>query len=272
MQTTMKTRVRKLNMHEGSVQVVDDTVAIETPIHLLVNRKQTVTLFSLPSQLKELGVGWLFSQGIVRSVAEITAVKVKKNIVRLECSSNVEKRLQTVGIKGSVESGCGSAQDDFALLNDRLRRPLVKSGHAVKATKVLDFLRVLNEKAVLFRKTGGTHSAAIFHDGLLVAFAEDIGRHNAVDKAIGAAAMKKTDFSECVMVSSGRQTANMVLKAARTGIPIVISISGPVSSGIVAAKKTRVTLVCFARGQRMNVYSQSKRIKASSSSPCGQRF
>ena len=109
--------------------------------------------------------------------------------------------------------------------------------------------------------TGGTHSAAIFHEEKLVAFAEDIGRHNAVDKVIGAAAMKKVEFSKCVIVSSGRQPANMVLKAARVGIPIVASIAGPVNSGVDIAIKTGVTLICFVRGQRMNVYSYPERVE-----------
>jgi len=104
------------------------------------------------------------------------------------------------------------------------------------------------------------HSAALFQNESLVAFAEDIGRHNAVDKVIGIAALQKVDFSRCVLLSSGRQPANMVLKAARVGVPIVASIAGPVYSGIEAALKTGVTLVCFVRGERLNVYSFPERV------------
>lgn len=264
MRATMKTKVIKLDPIENSTQNVNDVVAVETPVHLLVNGKRAVTLFSLPTQLKELGLGWLLSQGIARSFDEIHEVKAKDNIVRIKCDACVEKRLKTLRTSEVVESSCGSTQDDHSLLTNRIGRPSVKSGFSVEASQILDYTRVLNDRAILFRKTGGTHSSAIFCGGMLVAFAEDIGRHNAVDKAIGAAAAKKTDFSKCVVISSGRQTANMVLKAARTCIPIVVSISGPVSSGIIAAKQTGITLVCFARGHRLNVYTESKRIKASS--------
>jgi len=113
----------------------------------------------------------------------------------------------------------------------------------------------------VFKTTGGTHSAAIFENGKLIAFAEDVGRHNAVDKVIGMAALGKTDFSKSVLVSSGRQPANMVLKAARVGIPIIASIAAPIYSGIEAARKTGVTLICFVRGQRINVYSNPERVE-----------
>jgi len=113
----------------------------------------------------------------------------------------------------------------------------------------------------IFRATGGTHSAAIFEDGKLVAFAEDVGRRNAVNKVIGIAALRKINFSRSVLVSSGRQAADMVLKAARVGIPIITSIAAPLYSGVEVAKKTGITLICFARGQRMNVYSNPERIE-----------
>ena len=262
MPTTVKATVHKINLCDGLVQTIDDTVAVEAPIKVIVNGKRAVTLFALPKQLKELGVGWLLSQAIVASIDEITSVEVRKNSVRIGCGINVESRLEVAKITEPVDSSCGSTSEDFAFLIDRLKKPFVKSSYRIEAEKLFGFVRVLNEKAILFKLTGGTHSAALFHKGRLVAFAEDVGRHNAVDKVIGVAAMKKVDFSKCVVASSGRQPANMVLKAARVGIPIIASITGPISSGIDAAKKTGVTLACFVRGQRMNIYSYPDRIKA----------
>jgi formate dehydrogenase accessory protein FdhD len=257
----VKASVRKINMSEGIAQTIDDMVAVEALTKITVNGKHAVTLFSLPEQLKELGIGWLLSQAIVASIDEITGVEVRKDSVRIRCSSNVESRLEVARITEPIDSSCGSTPEDFAFLMDRLKRPFVSSNYRIGVEKLFAFVRVLNEKAVLFKLTGGTHSAAIFHKERLIAFAEDVGRHNAVDKVIGAAAMNKVAFSKCVIMSSGRQPANMVLKAARVGIPIVASVAGPMSSGIDAARKTGVTLVCFVRGQRANVYSCPERIE-----------
>jgi FdhD protein len=115
--------------------------------------------------------------------------------------------------------------------------------------------------AETFRKTGGVHVAAVYRvDGTLVAFAEDVGRHNAVDKALGKAAMAKTPFSECFLALSGRLTADIILKAARVGLPVVASISAALNSGIEVARKANLTLIGFVRGKSMNVYNAPERI------------
>jgi len=258
---SVEAKIKKINLREKSVKFVDEFIAVEAPVNIYVNDQHVVTLFSLPKQLKELGIGWLLSQAIVKSIDEIISVQVKENNVRISCSGKVETRIKAAETMKIVDSACGSTIDDFLFLIDRMIKPFVNSDYGVKAEKILQFVKVLNEKSTLFKLTGGTHSAAIFHEEKLVAFAEDIGRHNAVDKVIGAAAMKKVEFSKCVIVSSGRQPANMVLKAARVGIPIVASIAGPVYSGVDVAIKTGVTLICFVRGQRMNVYSYPERVE-----------
>lgn len=258
---SVEAKIKKINLREKSVKFVDELIVVEAPVDIYVNGQHVVTLFSLPTQLKELGIGWLLSQAIVKSIDEIISVQVKENNVKISCSGKVETRIKAGKIMKIVDSSCGSTTDDFLFLIDRMIKPFADSDYGVKAEKILQFVKVLNEKSTLFKLTGGTHSAAIFHEEKLVAFAEDIGRHNAVDKVIGAAAEKKVEFSKCVIVSSGRQPANMVLKAARVGIPIVASIAGPVYSGVDVAIKTGVTLICFVRGQRMNVYSYPERVE-----------
>ena len=258
---SVEAKIKKINLREKSVKFVDELIAVEAPVNIYVNDQHVVTLFSLPTQLKELGIGWLLSQAIVKSIDEIISVQVKENNVRISCSGKVETRIKAAETMRIVDSACGSTTDDFLFLIDRMIKPFADSDYGVKAEKILQFVKVLNEKSTLFKLTGGTHSAAIFHEEKLVAFAEDVGRHNAVDKVIGAAAEKKVEFSKCVIVSSGRQPANMVLKAARVGIPIVASIAGPVYSGVDVAIKTGVTLICFVRGQRMNVYSYPERVE-----------
>jgi FdhD protein len=122
-------------------------------------------------------------------------------------------------------------------------------------------VRDLNFKAETFRKTAGVHAAAVCGgNGSFLAFAEDVGRHNAVDKAIGMTAEKLADFSDCLLVLTGRLSGDVVLKAARVGIPVVASMAAALDSGVAVAKRSGITLVGFVRGKRMNIYCHAERI------------
>ena len=236
---SVEVKAHRINLLDRKIETLKETVAAEIPVKIHINGKHASTLFASPSQLKELGVGWVLDHGIVKTASDITEVKVEENNIRISCAGEVEARLKTASTA----------------------KPFVKSKYRVKAEKILEFVSMLNEEAVVFKATGGTHSAAVFQEEKLIGFAEDVGRHNAVDKAIGAAALRKADFSKCVLASSGRQPANMVLKAAHVGIPVIASIAAPIHSGVETAIKTGVTLICFARSHRMNIYSHPERIE-----------
>jgi len=137
----------------------------------------------------------------------------------------------------------------------------VKSKLKVNAQVLFDCVNELNFKAEVFRKTGGVHVAAIYQaDGSLVALAEDVGRHNAVDKVIGMAALVKVEFGGCFLALSGRMSGDVAFKAAKTGLPIVASIAAALSSGISLAEQANLTLAGFVRGKRMNIYTYPERI------------
>jgi len=239
---TVNVKALRINLRKKLVEEVEEAIARETSIKIYVNDSHLATLFASPSQLKELAIGWLLSQGIIKSVDEINEVKVEEGIVKIKCTSKIETRIKLA--KAS-----------------KIPKLIVKSKYKVKAEEILRLANMLNRLSKVFKVTGGTHSAAIFEDGKLVAFAEDVSRHGAVDKAIGIAALRKADFSKSILVSSGRQPANMVLKAAHVGIPIVVSIAAPLDSGVEAAEKTGVTLIGFVRRQRMNIYSNPERVE-----------
>jgi formate dehydrogenase accessory protein FdhD len=210
--------------------------------------------------LKELAVGHLLSAGIVKSIGEIEDVKLKEGAcyVKLKADVNLKNRLKLSGNSPRVIlSACGSSEP----YQYSGKLPKVKTGFRVRADVILNCVNRLNFVAETYRKTGGVHAAAVYEgDGTLVAFAEDVGRHNAVDKAIGLATSNKTDFSTCFLALSGRLTGDMVLKAARVGLPIIASLAAAVDSGILVAEETNLTLVGFVRGKKMNVYSFPERI------------
>jgi len=236
-------------------------VAEEKPLHVFLNRTYYATIFCSPSNLKELAVGHLLSEGIVKSVEEIEETRLKEEgvcHVKLKPGIELEKRLKlSKPFSRVILSACGSPSP----YQYSGKRPKITSNLKVKAEVILTCVNRLNSIAETFRKTGGVHAAAIYkRDGNLVAFAEDVGRHNAVDKAIGIGALNKIDFGECLLALSGRLTGDIVLKAARVGLPIVASLAAALDSGIMVAKNVGLTLIGFVRGKRLNIYSFPERI------------
>jgi formate dehydrogenase accessory protein FdhD len=204
-------------------------------------------------------VGHLLTEGLIKSIEEIEKITFKNEgicEVTLKSNVDIDKRLKHAkNFSRIILSACGGPYQPSK------RLPKIKSDLKVKAEVIQNCVNKLNFIAETFRKTGGVHVAAIYEsDGSLIAFAEDVGRHNAVDKVIGMAALKKTDFDECFLTLSGRLTGDIVSKAAKIGLPIVASLAAAVDSGINIAKEVDLTLIGFVRGMRMNVYNCEKRI------------
>jgi FdhD protein len=253
--------ITRIDVSAEKTRKVTDYVAEEKPFHVFLNKAHYATIFCSPTNLKELAIGHLLSEGIIRTIEEIEETNLmEKEVCRVKLNPDVdlEKRLERSKLHSRVIlSACGSSQPYE--YSEKL--PKVESDLKVKAEIVLDCVNRLNFIAETFRKTGGVHAAAIYRaDGTLVAFAEDVGRHNAVDKAIGIAALGKTEFGQCFLALSGRLTGDMVYKAARVGLPMMASLAAALDSGIVIAERAGLTLVGFVRGKRMNVYSSPERI------------
>lgn len=208
-----------------------------------------------------MAVGHLLSEGIVKSTEEIEEIHINtegKCKIKLKQDVNLEKRTKLFKpFSRIIMSTCGdtSPQQYIGKL------PKLTSNIQVRAEVILESVRRLNTIAENFRETGGVHIAAIYkNDGGLLSFAEDVGRHNAVDKAIGASALNKTNFAEYFLALSGRLSGDIVLKAARVKIPIVASLAAALDSGVALAKNLGITLIGFARGNRMNIYTFPERI------------
>jgi len=258
--------VSRMDAAAKRVERKTDCVAEETPLHVFLNRTHYVTILCLPTALKELAVGHLLSEGVLKSVNEIRQIRLGKAgqcEVRLKPNVDVEKRVSvSQPFTRLVLSACGSPDYwPLSKLVDRLEFHKLRLGFTVKAKVIIESVRRLNSLAETFRKTGGVHIAALYSpSGELITYAEDVGRHNAADKVIGTAALKKLDFSKVFLASSGRLTGDIVLKAARMRIPIVASMTAALNSGVEAAQRTGVTLIGFVRGTRMNVYTYPERI------------
>ncbi len=252
-------RIKLKNDHLSESHIIEDDVAVEIPFNIIINKKHCITLLASPDSIKELGIGYLLSEGMIKSFDECIRVDVSENNINIDTRSKCDFRRSK--IQKLITTACVSTSDYFNLL--ARTKIFVSSKTSIAANKIIEIIRTLNSKSEIFKKTGGTHAAGLFDpvNGNALCIFEDVGRHNAIDKVVGFAALNNLDFSKFALASTGRQPADMVLKVARVGIPILISISGPVNSGIALAEKTGVTLVCFVRGKRMNIYTHKERLR-----------
>jgi len=255
-----KMQVVKIDLTTGKMTGTSQMVAVEKPIEIYVNSEHYATFLVSPAMEKELVVGHLLGEGLARSIEDIKEIHVSEDTVKVSLKRDVKppsKTTKGAGFFTAVQGSCGNLLKTL----EELREPLVSSDLKVKARDVLRMTKQLEIKSEVYRATRSVHSAALFlGNAELVSFSEDVSRYNAVDKVIGDAALKQQDFSKLTLVSSGRQSARMVLKVARVGIPILVSIASPVLSGIVAAEKAGVTLVSVPSKERVNVYTFPERV------------
>jgi FdhD protein len=256
--------VSMVDIAAADVKKERDFVSREVPLHIFLGSIHFVSILCSPTLLKELAVGHLLGEGVVKSVDEIVDVDFDEEsrcYISLREADVEERVVVSKPFARLIVSSCGDARyrSLSELLDSVMLAPL--PSWSIKAKTILKSVRRLNVLGEIFRRTGGVHVAGLFRrDGELVGSAEDVGRHNAVDKVVGAAALGGQDLGECFLVLSGRLTGDIVLKAARVGVPVVASLAAAVDSGIVVAERFGLTLVGFVRGSRMNVYAGVERI------------
>lgn len=251
----------KIDTVDKTAQKIEHFVALEKPIHIFLGRTPYATIFCTPTDLKELVVGHLLSEGIVKAVGEIQEVILKEEglcHVSLKPTINIERRLKLSSLSHRVIlSACGGAYQPQFLKKLKPVTSLVR----VKAETIKRCVANLNSLAETYKKTRGVHSAAVYEaNEALLAFAEDVGRHNAVDKVIGKCALNNASFTECFLALSGRLSADIVLKAAMVGLPIIASMTAALDSGVEIARKANLTLVGLVRGRYIYVYGATERI------------
>jgi FdhD protein len=232
-------------------------LALDEPICIFVNGEYHVTLIATPEMERELAVGYLLTQGVMESVDEIEGVEMDDGNVKVTLIDSVDLRGASVSVMNLIVTACASSP---RAERTRTHVPIVSSRLRVEATRIKEMIAALNSRCSVHRRTRGTHAAMLCGgDGDVLAFAEDVGRHNAVDKVVGAHALNGGDLGACVLLSTGRQSGEMVQKACRVGIPVVASMTVPLVSGVRLAEASGVTLTSMSGG-RLRVYSAPHRI------------
>lgn len=206
-------------------------VVIDGVVTIKVNDMKPFKMTIVPRNMEDAAIGRLFYMGLISSIDDVI---------------DIEK---------------GDSSVDFKIKERRMEVSKVNSDLKIAAGTLSLCMKRLFESTDVWELTGGVHSAGLFNsEGNLLYSADDIGKGNAIDAVIGKGLRGGLNFSTTVLASTGRQIGFMIEKAVRAGVPIVVSRGAPLGSSICVAEKYGVTLVCFAKGRRMNVYTNEKRI------------
>ncbi len=252
-----------------------DRITVEEPLDLRIRyrdgKEKTVSLIMrTPTMDNYLAVGFLYSEGIIKDSRQVISIlnmdsdgTAIDNVAIVEVTDEVHFDISDYGRNFAVNSSCGvcgkSSINDIFVKSGRL----IRSTKDIKASTLLKLPETMKKQQRIFGETGGIHAAGLFDtDGNLKVVAEDIGRHNAVDKVIGYMVLNNLLFSdELVLQVSGRAGFEILQKAAMAGIPIVSSVSAPSTLAINTAESMNMTLACFVRGDRFNIYTNPSRIR-----------
>jgi FdhD protein len=244
---------------ESAIEVETDQVVTERPLAVVVAGRPVMTLMCSPGLERELAVGFCLTQGIAPPGAKLTAGPFQGDRVEVVCdpAPSVEA-LAVPGFKSA--SGVAYPDPDDESLAVHARR-VGRASVRVELATLAEMTGHMSRRQSHFAATGGTHAAALAEpDGRLVVTAEDVGRHNALDKAVGAALLGGLDLAGRVLVLSGRTSVEMMLKAGRAGVACVVSVSAPTRLALEMARRLGLTYAGFARPGGVNVYTGFERI------------
>lgn len=241
----------------GSIDIEQVSTPIEAPLAIEVNDHVVAHLMRLPGHDAELALGFCVTEGYISGMGDVLGLDIcheNDGKVGLRTSRDVMVDKPLVLTSACVGRGEGRAE---------LPKALETEGWTMAAETLLAITGAVLSGQELHSATGAVHAAAVFTlEGEMVALREDVGRHNAVDKVIGSCVYEGCPLHRSVLVSTGRASSEMVLKATTARVPIVASLSGPTSLGAELAEKLGITLVCYLRRSRMAVYTRPERIAA----------
>jgi FdhD protein len=234
-----------------------DYVIVEHSVSVMVNGETWVTLMCSPAHLEALGVGFLYNEGVLRDASDIVSTHLcdDSTIIDIWLERSVERPKQwrrTTGCSGGL-TGIGV---------DLPVEKIQPSGKTYTPENIIACSKSFNEEQALYRRTGGVHSSALGDGTQILLRADDVGRHNTLDKLAGRLLLEGLQIEPRTLFSSGRISSEMLQKAARLNCEMIISRTSPTSLSVEMARQAGITLVGYARGERFRVYAHNERIQA----------
>ena len=264
----------------GGFSTETDTLAVEEPLEIRLgfyeNGKQVHKAVSItmrtPGNDFELAAGFLFTEGILQSKKQIKSIKHcgkfpnNQNTVRIDLVKNIELNLEKLQRNFYTTSSCGvCGKSSLEALNVAgAKRIEARDFPPVSAETIHELPEKLLQKQIVFGETGGLHAAALFDaEGNLTGLREDVGRHNAVDKLIGAKFLNnELPPPDKILFLSGRASFELIQKAVMAQIPVVCAVGAPSSLAVEAARDFNITLLGFVRDGRFNIYTGKEKVQS----------
>ncbi len=246
---------------KSGVVVIDrDFVISEERVDFYLNGQKLISVMSIARDQDAHIVGFLMSEGVIESVDDISSLKVSDDGLAVFVDAQInEENIKNLFKEKTLTTGC--CVGVTGNIEDRIVKEFNKSIHKYDAQQLFCNIDQFYDNSELFKKSGCVHKAKLVLSDDSSIESEDIGRHNAIDKAIGMARLSRKDTDDAYMIVSGRLSMEMVVKCVMHKIPMVISKAAPTLLAIKTAQLHGVTLVGFAREGKMNIYTHSSRIK-----------
>jgi FdhD protein len=235
-------------------EAITTTVTNEKAVTLYLNAQEIVTMMTINDYPELLALGYLHNQNMLQE--PVTGIEYDDDlqvvVVRTEGVTNFEAKLK----KRTQTSGCaqGTTFGDLMESIKPLNAPMIKTSWLYKITQIV------NTTPSLYLEAGAIHGCALFHEDQPLAYTEDVGRHNAVDKIAGWMLQEKITGADKIFYTTGRLTSEMVIKCVRMGIPTLVSRSGFTAWGVELARETGITLIGRAKGKRFVALSGANKL------------
>ena len=257
--------IRNATRYEGDKhRQIEKQLVREFPLTIILNNTQLVTMLCSPGKLKELAIGFLVSEGFIKTQQELKNILVDTvtGVARVYTRNGREVSSETLS-KRVISTGCGRGAAFYSSAD--IGNATVDSNVSIKPDEIYELARIFQLQSTIYRKTHGVHSAALGKNATIAVFAEDIGRHNAVDKVIGHCFMNGISPQDAALIVSGRVSSEIAHKIVKQGIPILVSISVPTQLAVEACESMGVTLITSVRGNKLDVYTHAYRIESAAS-------
>lgn len=245
--------------YEDKIETLEDFVIKEDKIEFFLNGKKFLSVMSIALHQDAHIVGFLLSEAVINDFSDIQSINISDDGLKVEVIASVsDEGYSNLFKEKTLTSGCcigvtGNAEKVFDCA-------FINSDYRIKSKDILANMRLFNNSSKLFDNTGCVHKSELVLEDGTIYVAEDIGRHNAIDKVIGLASIDKKDVKRSVLYATGRLSMEMVVKCVMHKVPIVVSKAAVTFQGIKSANEHGITLIGFARGTKMNVYTHSGRV------------
>lgn len=250
-------RVSYLSLSANETRPIEKPVVRETAWTIYVNGQELVTILCTPDKMSFLVLGFLASEGIIKSLDDVGLLRVcedEGNVV------DVRLRDENLSLprKRVLLSGCGGGVTFEDLKTSHAR---LTSSFTVTPAQISKLMRDLQKNAKVYRSAGGIHASALSDGERLLVVAEDVGRHNTLDKIRGECIYHHIPTTDRIILTTGRISSEMVNKAVRMEVPVVVSRTSPTDLAIRLAESWGITVIGYVRSEKMNIYTWPERVK-----------